>query len=429
MFLARIDDLGVPGGEGYFSLYPKKYSLRQTEVILFTCSQQSGNSNKGYALDARSLREGTLMAIVLRATTTVCLLSLFLLYTATHISAQHYQQTNLVSDVDGLAKFTDPDLVNPWGLISSGSSPWWVADNGTGLSTLYNGAGAKQSLKVTVASPTADPATPTGIIVNGTSDFRLTTATNSAARFIFVTEDGTISGWNPTVDATHSVIKFGPTSAIYKGVTIAQNGGANFLYVANFHSGTVDVFNASFGAVTLPAGAFTDPNLPDGFAPFNVQNIGGNVYVAFAKQDEDAEDEVAGRKLGYVDIFDGAGTLLQRFENGPWMNAPWGLALAPSITPTSAGFGKSSGMLLVGMFGSGQIATFDPATGDFEGLLRDRHGKPIQIDGLWALRFGNGANAGPTTTLFFTAGINDEADGLFGTITPIPKKGDEDDDD
>jgi uncharacterized protein (TIGR03118 family) len=141
-------------------------------------------------------------------------------------------------------------------------------------------------------------------------------------------------------------------------------------------------------------------------------------------QDEDKEDEVAGRKLGYVDVFDGSGNLLQRFENGPWMNAPWGLALAPAT-----GFGKSSGKLLVGMFGSGQIATFDPATGDFEGLLRDRHGKPITIDGLWALRFGNGANAGPTTTLFFTAGIDDEAHGLFGTITPIPKNGGGDDDD
>ena len=375
------------------------------------------------------------MAIVLRATkpdlsagkifkraaTVFC--SLLLLCAA--VSAQHYQQTNLVSNVDGLAQFTDPDLVNPWGLAASAGSPWWVADNGTGLSTLYNGAGVKQGLIVTVATPPGDtdPATPTGIVFNGSPDFQIVPGAipNTAARFIFVTEDGTISGWR---SGTASVLKINNSgSAIYKGVTIAQSGTANRLYIANFFTGSVDVFDANYLPVTMPAGAFTDPTLPEGFAPFNVQNINANVYVAFAKQDEDKEDEVAGRKLGYVDVFDGDGNLLQRFENGPWMNAPWGLALAP------ADFGKSSNMLLVGMFGSGQIATFDPATGDFEGLLRDRHGKPIQIDGLWALRFGNGANAGPTTTLFFTAGIDDEAHGLFGTITPILKNGNDDDDD
>ena len=377
------------------------------------------------------------MAIVLRATkpdlsagkifkrsaTAFC--SLLLLCAV--VSAQHYQQTNLVSDLPGLAKFTDPDLVNPWGLTSSPTSPWWVADNGTGLSTLYNGAGVKQGLVVTVATPPGDtdPATPTGVVFNGSTDFQLVPGAipNTAARFIFVTEDGTISGWR---SGTVSVLKVNDSgSAIYKGVTIAQSGGANHLYVADFFTGTVDVFDANYAPVTLAAGAFTDPIIPAGFAPFNVQNIDGNVYVAFAKQDEDKEDEVAGRKLGYVDVFDGNGTLLQRFENGPWMNAPWGLALAPPAPD----FGKSSGKLLVGMFGSGQIATFDPATGDFEGLLRDRHGKPIQIDGLWALRFGNGANAAPTSTLFFTAGIDDEAHGLYGTITPIPKKGGGDDDD
>jgi len=379
------------------------------------------------------------MATVLRATkpdlsagkiftrsTAFCLLSLLLLFTASRVSAQFYQQTNLVSDVDGLAKFTDPDLVNAWGLASSSSSPWWVADNGTGLATLYKGDGTKQGLIVTVATPPgdADPATPTGIVFNSSTDFQLVPGAipNTAARFIFVTEDGTISGWR---SGTLSVITVNNSgSAIYKGVTIAQSGGANMLYVANFSGGTVDVFDANYAPVTLATGAFVDPTLPEGFAPFNVQNINGNVYVAFAKQDEEKEDEVAGRKLGYVDVFDGAGNLLQRFENGPWMNAPWGLAMAP------ADFGKSSNMLLVGMFGSGQIATFDPVTGEFEGLLRAPRGRPIQIEGLWALRFGNGGNAGPTNTLFFTAGIDDEAHGLFGTVTPIPKRGgDEDDDD
>ena len=373
------------------------------------------------------------MATVLRATkpdlnagkifTRIATVSCLLLMLCAVINAQHYQQTNLVSDVPGLAQFPDPDLVNPWGLAASSASPWWVADNGTGLSTLYKGDGTKQGLVVTVATPPGDtdPATPTGIVFNGSSDFTLTDDTTSAARFIFVTEDGTISGWR---SGTQSILKVNNSGlAIYKGVTIAQGGGANLLYVANFFTGTVDVFDTNYAPVTLAAGAFTDPTLPEGFAPFNVQNINGNVYVAFAKQDEEKEDEVAGRKLGYVDVFDGNGNLLQRIEHGPWMNAPWGLAMAP------ADFGKSSNMLLVGMFGSGQIATFDPVTGDFEGLLRDRHGKPIQIDGLWALQFGNGGSAGPTNTLFFTAGIDDEAHGLFGTVTPIPKKGSGDDDD
>lgn len=359
---------------------------------------------------------------ILKFASAFCLLSLFLLSASTRVSAQHYQQTNLVSDVPGLAQFTDPDLVNPWGLIASGGSPWWVSDNGTGFSTLYNGAGVKQTLVVTVAPAMAPgPATPTGIVFNGSTDFQLIAGmTSTAARFIFVTDDGTISGWNPSVNPNHSVLKVSNSGsgAVYLGVTIAQSGGMNFLYVANFSGGRVDVFDKNYAAVTLGPGAFVDPELPEGYAPFNVQNIGGKVYVAYAKQNEDGDEEVAGRKFGYVDVFDGSGTLLQRFEHGPWMNAPWGLALAPTT-----GFGKSSGKLLVGMFGSGEIATFDPATGDFAGLLRDRYGMPITIEGLWALRFGNGGNAGPLTTLFFTAGIEDEAHGLFGTITPIPKRG------
>ena len=367
------------------------------------------------------------MSVVFRATmpalaSAFCLLSLILLSASTQVSAQFYKQTNLVSDVPGLAQFTDPDLVNPWGLIASGASPWWVANNGTGLSTLYNGAGVKQTLVVTVAPAMAPgPATPTGIVFNGSTDFQVVAGVpTTAARFIFVTDDGTISGWAPSVNPNHSILKVNNSAsgAVYLGATIAQAGGLNRLYVANFSGGSVDVFNANYGAVTLPPGAFTDPELPEGFAPFNVQNIGGNVYVAYAKQNEDGDEEEAGRKLGYVDEFDGSGTLLQRFEHGPWMNAPWGLALAP---PT--GFGKASGKLLVGMFGSGEVATFDPATGDFAGLLRQLRGRPVEIEGLWALRFGNGGNAGPTTTLFFTAGIEDETHGLFGTITPEPKRG------
>jgi uncharacterized protein (TIGR03118 family) len=323
----------------------------------------------------------------------------------TQVSAQHYLQTNLVSDVPGRAAVTDPDLVNPWGLVASPTSPWWVANNGTGTSTLYTGAGVKVPLTVTI--PTAvggtPPSAPTGVVFNGNiADF-------DGARFIFVTEDGTISAWS---GGTMAVLKYtNPTTAIYKGATIANVNGANFLYVANFFNGTVDVFNTSFSPTFVPAGAFTDPNIPEGFAPFNVQELNGNIFVAFAKQDEAKEDEEAGAGLGFADIFDANGNLLLRLRSGPWMNAPWGVALAPDD------FGKESGRLLVGQFGSGEIATFDLKHGNFHGLLRGRFGQPLTIEGLWAIRFGNGAGAGPTNTLFFTAGTDDEAHGLFGTIT------------
>ena len=327
-----------------------------------------------------------------------------------HAFAQHYQQINLVSDVPGMAPVTDANLVNPWGLASSSSSPWWVADNGTGVSTLYNGAGQKINLTVTIPPPAGGtpPSAPTGIVFNGnSSDF-------GGARFIFVTEDGTISAWTT---GSNAVLEYtNPTKAVYKGATIAQVNGANFLYVANFFNGTVDVFNTSFVPTFVPTGAFTDPQIPAGFAPFNVQELNGNLFVAFAKQDEDKEDEVAGPGLGYADIFDPNGNLLLRLRSGHWMNAPWGVALAPDT-----GFGKLEGRLLVGQFGSGQIATFDLDHGNFHGMLLGLRGRPLQIEGLWALRFGNGANAGPVDTLFFTAGIDDEAHGLFGTITPTGK--------
>jgi len=332
----------------------------------------------------------------------------------TSVFAQHYQQTNLISDVPGLAAATDPHLVNPWGLTSSGGSPWWVADNGTGLSTLYTGAGQIVPLVVTVPPPLGGvpPSAPTGAVFNGTSDF-------GGAIFIFVTENGTISGWS---GGTNAILKFtSPVKAVYKGATIGQNNGAKFLYVANFFNGSVDVFDKDYVPVTLPAGAFKDAQIPSGFAPFNVQNIGGKIFVAYAKQDVDKVDEVHGPGLGFVDEYNPNGDLVLHLRSGRWLNAPWGLALAPG------GFGKDSGRLLVGQFGSGEIATYDLDHGNFHGLLLGVHGQPVDIDGLWALRFGNGAAAGPTNTLFFTAGIDDEAHGLFGKITPIPH--DEDDND
>lgn len=334
---------------------------------------------------------------------------------STNASAQRFQQTNLVSDVPGLATTTDPNLVNPWGLSRSATSPWWVADNGTGVSTLYNGAGGIVPLVVTIPVPPGGtpPSSPTGTVFNGGSDFL-------GDRFIFVTEDGTVAGWSSGTAAVLRANNSG--AAIYKGLALAQNNGANFLYAANFFANRIDVFDTNYAPVVLGPGAFSDPTLPAGFAPFNAQTIGNTVWVTFAEQDEEKEDEVAGPGLGYVDAFTPSGKLLFRLQSGSWMNAPWGVALAPPGFFNAGGNSLVIGVtntLLVGQFGSGQIAQFDLKTGSFFGLLNDPNGQPLEIDGLWALSFGNGGTAGPTNTLFFTAGIDDEQHGLFGSITPV----------
>jgi uncharacterized protein (TIGR03118 family) len=334
------------------------------------------------------------------------------------VAAQQYRQTNLVSDIPQLAAVTDQNLANPWGIARSATSPWWVADNVTGVSTLYNGSGQRFPLNnpLVVAVPPrlggTGAGTPTGIVFNGSSDFEV--APGQPARFIFVTLDGTISGWNPAADPTNAIRKVdnSPSLAIYTGAAIASTGGATYLYVANFHSGKVEVFDTHFSPVTVPAGAFTDPDIPADFAPFNVQTISGSVFVAFAKQDEDKEEEVAGPGLGFVDAFDPAGHLVMRLKSGHWMDAPWAVVLAP------ADFGKFSNDILVGNLGSGRIAAFDSKHGNFHGFLRGSHGLPIAIEGLWGLSFGNGGTAGPANTLCFAAGIDDEQHGLLGTLTP-----------
>ncbi len=334
---------------------------------------------------------------------------------------QHYLQTNLVSDVPGLAATTDPNLVNAWGLSASSGSPWWVSDNGTGLSTLYTGTGAVQSLVVTIPNVpgSTDPAAPTGLVFNGVAtDFLV--APGKPAHFLFATEEGTISGWNSGTSAVLMVNNAG--TAVYKGFGLAKMNGAQFLYAANFQSGAVDVFDANFQPVTLAAGAFHDPRVPADYAPFNVQAIGDSLYVTFAQRQPGSIDEVHGPGKGFVSVFSTDGTLQKRLRWGAWFNAPWGVAMAP------ADFGGASNRILVGQFGSGKIATFDAESGEFRGMLCDAHGRPIMIDGLWSLAFGNGAKAGPTNTLFFTAGIDDEAHGLFGTLTAIPKASDQGDD-
>lgn len=350
---------------------------------------------------------------------TVGLLSL-----ATSLCAQqtqHYKQTNLVSDQPGVAAMTDPNLVNAWGISRSSTSPWWVSDNGTGVSTLYN-ISTNSIVPLVVTVPTGDSnksatGTPTGQVFNGTTDFQLTP--NNPAAFIFVTEDGTVSGWNPKVNATTAVIKVNTHSAsVFKGMALAAlttrfGGTANYLYVADFRKGRVNVYDANFNKVRFRGDAFEDEEIPWGFAPFNVQNIGGNIYVTYALQDSEKHDEVDGAGLGFVDVFSPSGQLLHRLQHGRWFNAPWGVTQAPSD------FGAYSHDILVGQFGSGQILVFDPVTGHFKGTLNDASNNPITIDGLWGIVFGGGTTSGPSNTLFFGAGTDGEQHGLFGSIAPI----------
>jgi len=347
---------------------------------------------------------------------------------ATAQVTQHYTETPLTSSQTSLAPNYDANLVNPWGLSRSSKGPWWVSDNGTGLSTLYDGTGKKLPLVVTIpSSETSMPTgSPTGTAYNGDSTvFHL--APGKSAIFLFSTEDGTISGWNPNVSPSAIIVVNHKEKSVYKGLTVANaevDGVVKtYLYAADFRKGRVAVFDSTFTPVHMryarshddddknEGRPFEDERIPEGYAPFNVQNIGGNIVVAFAKQDDARHDEVPGTGNGYVDIFSPTGKLLLRLQHGEWFNAPWGLALA------SSDFGANSHDILVGQFGSGTIAVFDPITGKFKCMLNDANDQPIIIDGLWAIAFGNGLLAGPANSLYFTAGIDHEKNGLFGTIT------------
>jgi uncharacterized protein (TIGR03118 family) len=339
----------------------------------------------------------------LRVATSAFALALFCA-SATPAAAQFYTVFRAVSDTPaGGGAIIDPNLVNPWGLAALPGSPWWVSDNGTGLSTLYDGTGHVQSLVVTVppsaSAPPGSSGRPTGIVANTTTDF-------GGAKFIFDTEDGTISAWSGGSSAVIKVDK--GSAAVYKGLALGQMGTVNVLYAANFTGKAIEAYDTNFNPVTLASGAFNDPQLPTGLGPFNVQVINGEVYVAFAQVDPASGDEVAGPGRGFVDKFDTDGHLLMRFQYGLFLNAPWGIALAP------ANFGAFSNDLLIGNFGSGMVIAYDAATGRAKGALRDSAGKLILIPGLWALTFGLGGASGPTNFLFFTAGIQDEAHGAFG---------------
>jgi uncharacterized protein (TIGR03118 family) len=311
-------------------------------------------------------------------------------------SFAEFVQTNLVSDIPGLAANTDPNLKNPWGISLSSSSPFWVSDQVTGVSTLYNGSGTPQPLVVTIPG-----GNPTGQVFNTTaSDFSL--PVGGKAFFLFSTLGGNIVGWNPG-SGTSGQVAGGVPVASYTGLALANNGSANFLYAANSLAATINVYNSTFQATTL-AGSFTDPNLPAGFTPYNIQNIGGTLYVTYENEDDGG---------GVVNAFDANGNFLRRISanaaGGP-LAAPWGLALAPP------GFGPFGGALLVGNEDDGHIGAFDPLTGTFLGQLLGQNGLPIANTGLWGLTFGNGGKGGDPGTLYFAAGIQGEEHGLFGSL-------------
>jgi uncharacterized protein (TIGR03118 family) len=335
------------------------------------------------------------------------LAALMLPLTVAHPARAAYVVTNLASDLDmGPGVFQDPDMQNPWGLTVRGTSPFWIANNGTGLATLYNtstGAAVKQGLVVTIPSqPPGDIVPITGTVGNLSSSF-------NGDLFLFAAENGGIYGWRGALGTTAETLLPPISSSVYKGLAI--NGST--LYAANFRSGTIDVFAGGFGSPLH----LEDPNLPAGFGPFGIQLLNGKIYVTFAMQDADKHDDDPGLGRGFVDVLDPATNTLSRLISRGPLDSPWGLAIAPG------NFGELSGDLLVGNFGDGLINAFDATTGAFRGTMDDASGNPIQIDGLWALMFGNGAAAGPMNRLFFTAGIEGEDHGLFGVIDPVPGPG------
>jgi uncharacterized protein (TIGR03118 family) len=338
-----------------------------------------------------------------------------------------FKQTNLVSDIPGLAAITDPSLVNSWGISESLGSPFWISDNGTGLSTLYAVPGAtppvtKQGLTVTIDPAVgAASAAPTGTVFNSSSGTGFSISGKKAI-FLFDSEDGAISGWNPAFGTGSTAIVAvnhgspDPSlNAVYKGLAISTVGGVSTLYATNFRAGTIEAYDSSFNPTLMGAGEFADPNLPKGYAPFNDEVINGELYVTYAKQDAAKHDDVAGLGNGFVDVFSLDGTVEKRLISRGNLDSPWGLAIAPSS------FGSLSGDLLVGNFGNGMINAYDPTSGMFEGTLNGTDGNPLVIDGLWALTIGNGVAGGSPNTLYFTAGPDGESHGLFGALTVVPE--------
>jgi uncharacterized protein (TIGR03118 family) len=362
---------------------------------------------------------------------------------ATHLNVERLEdrtvptsgfvQTALISDVPGFAAHTDPNLVNPWQFTQSPTGQFRLAVNGSGRAIQLDPSGHKAGADIMIPPPPGSPpdtvSAPTGEVSNSTAGFVISMNGESApASLIFSTEDGTIAGWNSSLSQTQAVIASDQSGngSVYKGLASGSAGGAVYLYATNFHNGTVDVFDTHFALHMFSAGQFTDPNTPMGFAPFGIKNIGGVVFVTFAKQNAEAHDDVAGPGNGFIDEFSTSGVLLKRFASGTaaggmltQLNSPFGMAMAP------AGFGTFGGDLLVGNFGDSHVSAFNLSAGAFVGQLTDTHGNPLVLNGgfnetstkgLWGIEFGNGAGGTSTNTLYFAAGINDEGDGLFGMV-------------
>ena len=329
-----------------------------------------------------------------------------------------FEETDLVSDGSVPAVIMDKNFINPWGISEGPNTPFWVSVNGSGLSNIYGVPGSgntpveQKPLVVTIPAASGmsgDMSAPTGQVFNGTlanttPGFNL--SNGKPAVFLFGSEDGTISGWNVGTVAELPVNK-SSQEAVYKGLAIDNAAGS--LFAANFRSGQVEMYNSSFGLVKT----FTDPNVPSGYAPFNLSVISGKLYVTFALQNADKEDDVAGLGHGFVDVFDLNGTNPTRLISNGQLDSPWGLQIAPGS------FGTLAGDLLVGNFGNGRINAYDATTGAFEGALLGMDGKPLSITDLWALTVGNGAGGGDPNTLYFTAGLENEGHGLFGSLSPI----------
>jgi uncharacterized protein (TIGR03118 family) len=331
---------------------------------------------------------------------------------------QAYSNEVLVSNGAIPAAFTDPNLINGWGVAFNPTGFVWVSDADSGKSTLYDGTGMPQALIVSIPGPNGTVGHPTGIVFSGGADFVVSNGTtNGPARFLFATEEGTIAGWAPNVNATNAFTAVPNASgmAVYTGLALSGNGTTHLLYAANFRSGRVDVFDGTFAPVQVD-GAFRDPRLPHGYSPFGIQAIGGDIYVTYAKQDDSGDEEIQGPGLGFVNVFDPDGHLIRRVATRGVLNAPWGLALAP------ASFGEFAGALLVGNLGNGRINAFGTRTGRFLGTLRGVDRRAIHVDGLWGIAFGNGIQQQQTNALFYASGPNDEEDGAYGVIRVVNGK-------
>ncbi|HEV3022370.1 MAG TPA: TIGR03118 family protein, partial [Pirellulales bacterium] len=338
--------------------------------------------------------------------------------TATTTAQAGYLQLNIIADRIEFGLLQNLDLVNDWGISVGPSGPFWIANNDGDLATLLSGDTRGTPLVASSQMVSIPDGSPSGQVFNGTGDFVIGTGADSApATRIFASENGALDAWNAQLSPTSQALSVVKTpGAVYKGLTIGVNAGANFLYAADFHDDRIYVFDKNFQPVTLAAGAFTDPNIPAGFAPFGIQALGGKLYVTYAQQNSLQHDDVAGPGDGFVDVFDTAGKLLDRLivgspgNSSSPLNSPWGVTMAPPA------FGDFGGDLLVGNFGDGKINAFDPNTGAFLGSLSDPSGNAIVLPGLWSLTFGNGNGAGDVNTLYFTSAPTQELDGLFGSL-------------